>query len=777
MDEVNRTHRVTIYFIFFISGISALIYEVVWFRMLARIFGNTVYATSTILAVFMLGLALGSFLLGQLSDRIRRPLLLYAILEGGIALAALLMPLAFGFATSSYASLFHWTTWPSSALPAIRILICFVCLLVPTTLMGGTFPVINRYLVRRLGHLGHRMSLLYGINTAGAVLGAGLSGFVLIALWGEMSTTRLAILLNVIAAMAALAISLATKERIEAAKIAPAPQEARPPGPRWLLPLLFITVFVCGLTALSYEVLWTRVLALFLGNSIYAFSTILVTFLAGIAIGSIIISHYLDRVKNLLPLLGVVLFSIGAAAMAIQHLFYLLGQTPYFSTLRWRGITHWSDMGSFFLSSALIILVVTLLFGMAFPLAVKIATDNLGMLGRRIGRLYAANTVGAVAGPLIAGFLLIPLWGAHNSLLLFALINVAMGVCLIASAQKFKRPRWAAAVFVGTIAVFMLVITAQDPFLGTVRAEAERSGFDIIYHSEKADATVTVLDKHAAADSRILLINGVPASGVSIENVLMGHLPIMMHPHPEEVLVICFGIGTAYKSTLLYPVRAQTVEILGNVIDAFLATDPQAYQTASHPLGEIVVEDGRSFLLLTDRKYDVVTIDASPPIYSAGTVNLLTREFFKMAKERLKPGGQMMLWVPTSRATVEDFRMILGTYAQVFPHLSIWGLPYGSGVMVFGSDAPVALDANRVRSLIAKKDISQDLRVRADRPDAVIKLLQSLFIMDDDDIRRFSGQVPIITDDHPYTEFPLFRRTAGTQMMSNAALFSLKGRK
>lgn len=775
MKESNRSNHIILYIVFFISGAGALIYEVVWFRMLARIFGNTVYATSTVLAVFMLGLAFGSFYFGRLADRTRRPLLLYAFLQGGIALAGLLMPLAFQFATWAHVSLFHRIPGPSSVLPFIRIFICFACLLIPTTLMGGTFPLINRHVVRRLGHLGHRMSILYGINTAGAVLGAGLSGFVLIALWGEMNTTHLAVLLNATAAVVALIVSLRVGEKIEVVKPNVTPQDiSAQKRPRWLLPLLFITVFVCGLTALSYEVLWTRTLTVFLGTSIYAFSTILVVFLAGIAIGSIIISRYIDVGENLLARLGLVIFSIGVAVLAIQHFFYRLGQMPFFVTLRWVGIKHWSDMGSFFLSSALVILIVTLLFGMAFPLAVKIAVDNLDRFGQRLGSLYAVNTMGAVVGSLVAGFVMIPWLGTHSSVIAFALVNAALGVLLIAVARRLRIFRWAAAISVGSIAIVMLVIAAKDPFLGTVSAEAARAGYDIVYHAEGADATVTILDKAALDDSRILLVNGTPVSGVSVENVLMGHLPLMMHPHPEDVLVICFGIGTAYKSTLLYPVRAEAVEISPNVIEAFLKTDPLAAEIMDHPMGSIRIDDGRMFLLLTNNMYDVITVDASPPLYSAGTVNLLTQEFILMAKRRLNPGGQMMIWVPTTSATVEDFRMILRTYASMFSHVSLWGLPYGSGVMMFGSDEPLVMDTGRVKSLIAQKSISDDLRVKADDPDAVIKLLLWLFIIDDEDATRFAGEVPMITDDHPYTEFPLFRRTAGSKMMSNALLFSLK---
>lgn len=753
---------------------SALIYEVVWFRMLTRTIGNTVYATSTVLAVFMLGLAVGSFYFGRRADRTAHPLRLYALLEGGIVVAALVMPVVFAFITEAYASLAQRAGDAASLLPVMRIVLCVVCLLVPTTLMGATFPVMNRAVVRDLGHVGRRVTFLYGINTTGAVLGAGLAGFVLIAVWGEATTTYLAIACNIIAAAAALLISrlvgegTAVAERAGSAAQSASVDASRPNRTTYLL---FAVVFIAGFTSLAYEVLWTRILTVFLGTSIYAFSTILVLFLGGIAFGSLIISRMMDRGKDLLTTLGVVMFLIGVCSVVVQYVFHTVGQNPGATALSRNGIQSWTNLGSFFISSATAMLIVTVLFGMAFPLALKIAVKELGSLGRRLGSMYAANTVGAVIGPLVAGFLMIPILGTHRSVMALALVSASLGIVMVAREGKLAQRQWAAILLAGTAAMAALMLASRDPFLGALQANLKKTGYRINYHNEDADATVTVAQRGDSAHARQLFINGSFISSISGENFLIGHLPMMMHPHPQDVLVMCLGIGTSYKSTLLYPVRADAVEISNNVVEAFLATDPQASDVIANPRGRIVVEDGRAFLLTTDRRYDVITIDASPPLYSAGTVNLLTNEFFNLAKDRLKPGGQLMLWIPTSSATVEDFRMILKTYASVFEHVSLWGLRRGSGVLIFGSDEPIAFDRDRVATLIAENGIGRKLWGRQINPQEGAGQLATLFMMDDEAARRFAGDAEFLTDDHPYTEFPLFRRTSRSRRMLNAELF------
>lgn len=760
--------------VFFLSGFSALTYEVLWFRALARIFGNTIYATSTVLAVFMLGLALGSFCFGRIADKVKRPLFLYSLIELGIAASAFLMPFAFEFAMWSYKG--QGSGQPLLAIT--RIFICFACLLIPTTLMGATFPVMNRYIVKGMGSIGERVSTLYAINTFGAMIGAGLTGFWLISVLGENFTTYLAVAFNVLVFLTTFSISLRQTPVEVGTESAVDLQSAKTDSslPRSAIYIALIAVFFTGFTSLACEVLWTRILTVFLGTSIYAFTTILVLFLLGIVIGSFILSRMVDKTKDLFSVLGVVIFLVGLFTIAAQYFFYVAGQDPALTILRWKGIGHWTDIGRFFLSSTLPIVIVTIFFGIAFPLAAKIFVRNMKGLGKSLGSLYAVNTIGAVIGPLVAGFVMIPMFGTHGSIMFFAILNAALGIAILFYIGKMREVRWAALVFAGVAVMGVFLGTVRDPFFASIYKGIVRNGYEVNYHREDADSTVTIVSKDNNLGSRQLLINGVAISGISVENFLIGHLPMMMHPNPKDILVICFGVGTSYSSSFLYPINSvDAVEISENVISAFRATAWNAGEVLSQPKGKIHIEDGRSFLVLSDKKYDVLTIDASPPLYSAGTVNLLTREFLMLAKSHLKEHGQMMLWVPTNSATVEDFRMILATYASVFPNISLWGFPDGSGVLMFGSDDPVNMDLERLKNVISSNEnIDGELWGRKIDPDEGVRQIMTLFILDGKKAASFAESSPILTDNNPYTEFPLFRRDSKSQSMRNGFLIAYK---
>lgn len=769
MAQGSKKITLIVYSIFFASGFSALVYEVVWFRMLTRIFGNTVYATSTVLAAFMLGLALGSFLFGKWSDGMKRPLFSYSIVEAVIGMSAFLMPFAFGAATWLFVYLSHMQN-SSAMLGAMRFMICFICLVVPTTMMGATFPLINRFAVKDCETLGQKISVLYGINTAGAMVGAGLAGFVLVAFLGERNTTYLAVLLNLFVAVMAFFVSRAVEigvlTEMDTGKDVEEVLEAQ--DKRNNGSLIMVAVFLFGFVSLGCEVLWTRNLTLFLGTSVYAFSTILVLFLGGIAIGSFIISKYADKLKDAVFVLGGVAFCSGLAAIIIQHVFTFVGQDNSYTVLRWRGITSISDIRRFFMSAALVISAATVLFGVAFPLSLRIAIRDLKKFGGDLGRLYSANTIGAVGGPLLVGFVMIPAIGTHASTIVLSLAAIALGLVLIAYDGRIKK--YATSSIILVLIAALLIFTSRDPFWTSMNTDAERNGFEIIYHSEKPGATVTLVEKNKEAASRMLFINGTHVASIAIETLLMGHLPLMMHPNPKKVLVICFGMGTAYISTLLYDVTADVVEIAPNVIDGFAKTNPFAKKVLLNEKGKVHVEDGRTYLLTDTTRYDVITIDASPPLYSAGTVNLLTADFLRIAKGRLNSGGQMMLWVPTSSATVEDFKMILATYRSVFPHVSIWGFKDGSGVLMFGSDEPILFDRDRFEMLASKKEISSSLWARTTNVADKEKNVLSLFMMDEEDTADYARGALVVTDDHPYTEFPLFRRFSDFEPMRNEFL-------
>ncbi|MEN8149537.1 MAG: fused MFS/spermidine synthase, partial [Planctomycetota bacterium] len=390
--------RATVYLLFLLSGATALVYEVAWTRRLVLLLGGTTIAVSLILAAWMTGLALGAKLFGRIADRARRPLLLYGVLEAAIAGLALVFPFLLDAANVVAVGIGG---------RAAGFALCFLVLLIPTTLMGGTLPILARFVVRSLDGLGGRIGLLYGLNTVGAVAGTFLSGFVLIEAVGVFGSTRLAAAVNGLVAFAAILIS----RRGEAAPAEEPAETAPGPGPAGIA---LAAAFAAGFLSLASEVLWTRMLTFFLEGFTWAFSAMLTTFLAGLAIGALVSGRLVNRIHRLRGYIGV-LFLLSALVSAGV----LAAMSGNYEITRWAKTTAFAVSESWrtqyavsvFLVSFLMLFPPALVMGGIFPAVVRMATGRLGEVGARVGLVYAVNTIGAVAGSLAAGFVLVPVFG------------------------------------------------------------------------------------------------------------------------------------------------------------------------------------------------------------------------------------------------------------------------------------------------------------------------------------------------------------------------------
>jgi spermidine synthase len=429
-----------IFVIFVVSGFAGLAYELVWTRHLMLIFGVSSHAISTVLAAFMAGLAVGSVVLGRAADRVRHPLRLYALLEVGIGASALALPAALGLVNDAYVATARALPAHSWLLGAARFLLCFGILLVPTTLMGGTLPAMSRELIRRADVVGRGAGLLYGANTVGGVLGAGASGYLLLRTLGSHKTTLLAVGLNFAVAAAAGALSLRARALRPALRAeAPEPAPVSPEPRRWLPTVVLVAFGLAGAASLAYEVLWTRVLVYFMDLTIYSFTTILVTFLTGIALGSFLFARAADRGRNLLALFAAMELLIAVSAVyLVQTMGTLLSASRAMGALLLPGAAG-SEMIARFAAAFILILGPAILMGGVFPVVTRLYTRDLRGLGRSLGEVYAANTIGCVLGSLAAGFVLLRVLDAQQSIAVVAAVNGALGVTLLLVAAGHVR--------------------------------------------------------------------------------------------------------------------------------------------------------------------------------------------------------------------------------------------------------------------------------------------------------------------------------------------------
>jgi spermidine synthase len=750
------------FILFFLSGMCALIYEIVWTRRLTLIFGVTVYSISTVLVAFMGGLAAGSVLFGSRVDKRNDPLRLYGFLEIGIGFSALLLPFALAALNPAYHFFYQKTGASIYFMSLIKFLMSAGVLIVPTTMMGATLPVLSKFIVRQLAQTGRGIGSLYAVNTLGAVVGCFLAGFILLGWIGISHSEWIAASVNILIGIAALALyRTAGPLDSVAEEISSEPMAENKEYLHGTLRLVLIIFALSGMAALAYEVLWSRILAFLLGSSIYSFSMILVVYLLGLTAGSFFVARRADNLKHPLTTFAWMEVLIGVAVLGGLVLFQWLPFSPY--RLRSNPIVY--IIQNFF-SISLIVFPPTFLMGSIFPLVVKIYMRSIGSLGRETGKVYAVNTVGAIVGSFVAGFILIPLLGSKNSMLVLILLSICCGVFLLMLAVKEER----AGAMNYAAAVLVVLPLAGFPFGNnlmqtlSVRLMEERTGREwkpLAFHE---DATAAVAVAEDDEGTRLLTVNGVSMTYKHTETQLMAHLPLALQQNPRKVLGICFGMGTTFVSARRAGMQVDFVELCPNVVRAFryYQDDPSML---TEPGARIIIADGRNYLLLSDERYDVITIDPPPPPYSAGTVNLYTREFYELCKRRLTPQGVVCQWIPMYSSTESQFKMLLRTFMEVFPHTSVWRPENNLGAYLIGTPEKLEIDRDSFIKYFDRTEVAKDLSLYVDEPPKGRNVL-SLLVMSEGAAQHYSEGAPVLTDDLPLIEFPLFHVRPDDEIMN-----------
>jgi spermidine synthase len=765
---------------FVLSGATGLIYEVLWARMLGLVFGATTLAVSTVLAAFMGGLALGSALAGKLAQRIRKPLSTYGVMEIGIAVYALLVPLLFRWIDHLYVLIWQQLHPGYFTFSLWRFLLSGLVLLVPTTLMGATLPVLAAAFVRSSDS--NSVTKLYACNLAGAILGTLAAGFVLLPALGVRMTIAVAAVLNVIVGIIAILLQRQTQARAEHNEHPVHPENpANPVSSFW-----YFAALTSGFVTISSQVSWTRTLTMIIGSSTYAFSIVVALFLIGLALGAWLVTRK-DRSQRLR---SAILKVEALTALSLLLSLYVLNKIPALLInlgLRMH-ISSWAGLLALqIISATLLILVPAVLMGMVMPLVLVWASSDRSRAVAQVGRSYAVNTIGAIAGAFITGFILIPKTSTRFTLLFAAIC------CLVVATVAYKPvgrdPALKRSLAIGLIPVLVIVlfiiappmnladlsIGAYDSLVrvlaqtreGVKEAETGPNVHELLMYEEGPTATVSVRrDQNTVS----MAINGrTNASDSNYDmptQVMLGQLPLLVAPKIDHGLIIGYATGVTVGAMLQSPVQSVTcVELEPGTVAGSQFFNHVNNRPLDDPRATLIIDDARTFLRVTPNRYDMIVSEPSHP-WVPGVANLFTQEFFELGRARLSDDGIWVQWVQIYQLSTESLRSVLATYHKVFPYVLVFrvgGLSNGKDLLLIGSNRPLNLDHlserlsdPRMAAELARVDLKSEADVR------------SWYLCDETRLGPAVAGAKINTDDNMHIEMTVPREAFRPLMQSNA---------
>jgi len=714
-------------FLFAGSGFCALIYEVVWYQLLQLAIGSTSVSLGILLATFMGGLCIGSLWLVNLRALQRAPMLTYAVLEGGIAVCALLVELGLPFLDRAYIA------GAQHGLPGmlLRGVLAAACMLLPTILMGASLPTILRCFKHEQDDT-YTLAYFYGANTAGAVVGCIFAGFVLLRFYNALTATLFAAAVNVAIAGFSLILwcRMPTVE-LAAEKPFPATVTGDSAGSRWPV---YLVIGLSGATALGAEVVWTRLLSMLLLGTVYVFSLILAVFLLGLAVGSSMATRVLGRLRmEARAGLGwsQVCIACGIAWTAFAIIHILPGWVDDVLTTQdaWR--IYWLDLKRCLVA----ILPATIFWGASFPLACAALQEPNDDPGQVAGKVYAANTLGGIVGALAVSLVLIPWIGSQETQKLLVIVSITGALVLLGRALITLK---GGAYAVAGILLAAVLAGSIDPVPGELIAYGRMMARDagsstVLYTAEGRNSSVAIT--RWSNGTIYVNVNGHVEATTEIYDMklqrMVGHLPALLHPNPQSILGIGFGAGVSAGTFTLYPsVREITVCEIEPVIPPastrFFGNED--YHVALDPRTHIVFDDARHYLLTTTKKFDIIASDPLD-VFIKGTAALYSKEYFEAVKAHLNTGGLFTLYVPLYETDEPTIRTELATFFAAFPNGTVWAnLRDGQGYdMVFmGQDAPLKINLDEVLARVSRPDYAN---VRESLSEVGINSITDLFSM------------------------------------------------
>ncbi len=703
------------------SGCAALIYEIVWYQLLQLAIGSTAVSLGVLLATFMGGLCMGSLGMARLGGLRQHPLRLFAIVEAGIAVCGILVLFGFPYIDRIYVA------GAAHGLPGmlLRGFIAAVCLLPPTILMGASLPAISRW-IESTPSGASWWGFLYGANTAGAVFGCLLAGFYLLRLYNTATATYVAASINLTVALASYLLALRAPAQTTAGGSPEAggvpesvPAGAEEQGTPWAV---YITIGISGACALGAEVIWTRLLGMMLGTTVYVFSIILAVFLAGLAMGTLCGSWISSAIRPRLALGWCQILQTAGIAWAALMITQSLPFWPIDAML---STSPWYTFQLDLVRCLWTILPAAFLWGVSFPLALGAVVSPGKDPGRLVGGVYAANTLGAIVGALGVSLWLVPWIGTQNSQRVLLMASALSGLIVLLPYAWNRRSKALLLGLLASLGVAELLAWSVHPIPGEVIAYGRRitsstGQSEILYTAEGRNSSIVITRWN---DQSIeICVNGhVEATTTPFDMKLqrmVGHLPAILHPKPKSILGIGFGAGVSAGTFTRYPsVEKITIceiePLIPGISTRFFGE--QNYHVANDPRTHIVFDDARHYVMTATEKFDIIASDPLD-VFAKGTAALYTTEYFEAVKRRLNPGGIFTLYVPLYESDLRTVKSELATFFEAFPNATIWANTVdgrGYDMVFMGQLEPAKINLNGVEERLARPDyapVAESLR-------------------------------------------------------------------
>jgi spermidine synthase len=730
------------------SGCAALIYEIVWFQVLQLVIGSSAVSLGVLLATFMGGMCLGSLLLPKYVSSAQHPLKVYAKLEIGIAICGILIVFGVPVINGIYAAIGGGGVVGIT----IRALFCILCLLPPTLMMGATLPAIARYVETSKQGISW-LGFFYGGNIVGAVFGCLLAGFYLLRYYDMPTATFVAAALNLLVAF--IAFQIASKTKYEPADNSAAASLVAVPGAS----AIYLCIAISGLTALACEVIWTRIISLIFGGTVYTFSIILAMFLVGLGIGSSVGAGLAGRVRSPRLFLGIfqMLLAGGMAWTALISTQSL----PYWPIDLTIARDAWMIFQVDLMRTVWAVLPPAFLWGASFPLALASIAQRGQDAGRLVGGVYAANTVGAILGAAGASLLLIPTIGtqhAQQALIILAAVSGILAIMplLSKSSDEGGGPLATAALFAGCALAGFCAYTlpAVPPQLIAYGRDlpARYKDSDVIYSGEGMNASIAI--SRIQNEIQFHVSGKVEASTLPQDMRLqrmLAHIPAMIHPNPQSVLIVGFGAGVTSGTFVVHPSvkRIVIVEIeplIPKITGKYFAKEN--YNVLTDPRTQLIIDDARHYILTSKEKFDIITSDPIHP-WVKGNATLYSKEYFELCRKHLNPGGVVTQWVPLYESDMETVKSEVSTFFSIFPNGTFWGNQEGgSGYdsILLGQENKFSLDLDALYNRATAPDHAKVMESMAQGGFPSVNDLLSTYAGKADDLRPWMADAQINTD-------------------------------
>lgn len=678
---------------FFLSGFAGLVYEVAWIRKASLAFGSTTFAVSTVLAVFFLGLACGSYLFGRIGQRTLQPLRLYALIEIGLGLFAIASPYLFDFTENLYGPIYRTLAGHAVILFVARGVLVSLVILPPTILMGSTLPLFCRQFVRSDAKVANSVGLLYGVNTLGAAIGCAAAGLLLLPTLGLRLTVQLGAALNILCGIAVWLLPITknqlpqldqdskqSRSRVEGKTVTERFTPAQFP-----IAILFFSV---GFVVLGSEVLWTRYLRLLTRqNNVHTYTLILTVVLVGIVLGSFLASRLFDRSTPRARYFGLFQILTGISVLIVMTLPHTF----------WANVKN--ELGMYFI----LLLPPAVFSGASFPLAVRMVVEDASRASIGTGRMAAINTLGGILGSLLIGFVGLPIFGIKFSLLFITGISLLTGFAAWFWIDKTFSPLFRGGAVAGALLIWLCIPFAT----GTqIPADFLAGGRQLVDFREGFDGNLAVIRRDEEW-IELEIDRWWQGSNLKNQQVVGAHIPTLLHPNPKSILVVGAGTGQTPSRFLMYDIdRLDCVDIEPTLFEFIRGHFDSEWMDDERV--ELISEDGLNYLNHSDAMYDVIAIEVGQ-IFRPGIAFFYTADFYHRSRQRLRPGGILTQLVSIPSLTTDQFRGVIKTFLDAFPQSFLW---YNSSdlLLIGVNDTGFKISRTTLERLWSNKSVHRDLR-------------------------------------------------------------------